>query len=145
VVVPTKGGPPRWYPPATEGASEADCFDQVDNDGDGTVDCADPGCAEQLHCPAGEVPWALAYAAADGAVRRWENVGHTLRTIEVTGRDPCAAVCAQTEGCVGFLFHSGAPHSSSEVELQPGACTTLDNLVEMSTGVEGVQSWQMDE
>ena len=31
-----------------EGSTQGDCFDGIDNDGDGDVDCNDSGCANKL-------------------------------------------------------------------------------------------------
>ena len=39
---------------ATEGVEPGDCSDQVDNDGNGLLDCNDPGCAGSPDCAAAE-------------------------------------------------------------------------------------------
>ena len=37
-------------PSSEEGLGPQDCVDGIDNDGDGTVDCADEGCIGGLDC-----------------------------------------------------------------------------------------------
>ena len=37
-------------PSGEEGVGQADCRDTIDNDGDGLIDCDDPGCAGGIDC-----------------------------------------------------------------------------------------------
>ena len=114
---------------------------------DALTDCADPDCYAAEHCPSRSSSATLVHDAGTGL--RWtipRQSGGTVNGSTTSGlasAADCAFECAGDAACVGFLFHSGEPHSSSEVEFQPGACTTLDTLVETSTGVVGVQpgSW----
>jgi hypothetical protein len=50
---------------SSSGGGSEDCLDGVDNDGNGLVDCADPGCQPEFECVAeAPTPWAGYYRVA---------------------------------------------------------------------------------
>ncbi|HEY0195851.1 MAG TPA: hypothetical protein VGC42_32275 [Kofleriaceae bacterium] len=123
------GGPP-------EQAEERDCFDGLDNDGDGMVDCADPSCAAIATCvadvPAGWNGHAMLYdgdasAAPPGCSGLWTSelvAGNSAPSAAPASCSACACGAPAGGECAPA---GGAATTSPPTSARVGiACTMAD-------------------
>ena len=84
----------------------AACRDGVDNDGNGRIDCADPGCAELRFC-------------AHGAAQSAENTAGACRDFIDNDGDGYTDCADQDCGAFVFCAESSARWASAPAPVQP--------------------------
>src|ERR1700759_428939 len=93
------GSPPHQTDAAA--ASAERCFDGIDNNGDGLVDCADPSCASVAGCVAA-VPWGWTGHTAlyDGAIAGAPSCAAPFATAVMPGNAELTAAPSSCAACV---------------------------------------------
>lgn len=97
----------------SDAAVERDCLDNVDNDGNGLVDCADPACAPQVRCESTD--WSAPGSLNQGAIGASSpcGAGQTQAYLGAIGSAGASATCAcSCSNAVGTGTCSIAPRAN---------------------------------